>query len=641
MVLTVMLHRKEIDGLRAVALLPVILYHAGFASFGGGYLGVDVFFVISGYLITSLILEEHAAGRFSLAGFYARRARRILPALFAVILVCLPFAYFWMLSFELKEFSQSVVAVVSFLSNVFFWRTTDYFGALAEVKPLLHTWSLGVEEQFYLLFPLVLLAALRFGRRFALAATIIAAAVSLGAAHWAADRMPIASFYLLPTRAWELLAGSVCGFVMAGRVQRSQGGLAAVGLGMIVVPVFLFDAETSFLGGFAVVPVLGTALVILFAASGTVVARLLSAGPVAGLGLISYSAYLWHQPVFAFLRIRSPETQSPVVLGVLVFVIFGLAYVTWRWVETPFRGKTPVLASGRALIAVTVAVGGLLAAAGYAGVAANGFDQRSNGDVTMGALAATIAPNPGLGGCDTVPPVNAVCSTGPDPKILLWGDSFAKHLAQGIKASAGGRAFVQITMSQCAPILDIAQKKDWLSGNSADTCIAFNQSVLDYIRSERIEVVIMGSALGLASWRVTRRNGEIVEGDSPAIVARGLAATVAAIRAAGAKVVFVSPTPSSGQDSARCAIRSIFDHKNAATCDFPLQTARLEYDLLRSVEGEVPVYWLYRDMCRDGICKAREGDVSIYRDEGHLSIEGSRMIGERAGWIQALLRMAR
>ena len=204
-----MKYRREIDGLRAVAVLPVILFHGGFAGFEGGYLGVDVFFVLSGYLITSILYQEHAAGSFSILKFYERRARRILPALILVVLACIPFAWAWLVPRELAEFSRSVLSVVAFVSNVYFWTQSNYFATAAELKPLLHTWSLGIEEQFYVAYPLVIAAIWRMNRKWLPAILLVAVVASLVLAQWVVGHRPSAAFFLLPTRAWELLAGGL------------------------------------------------------------------------------------------------------------------------------------------------------------------------------------------------------------------------------------------------------------------------------------------------------------------------------------------------------------------------------------------------------------------------------------------------
>ena len=208
-----MKHRDAIDGLRAVAVVPVVLSHAGLASFSGGYVGVDIFFVISGFLITGIIATQLDQGRFSLASFYERRARRILPALFFVVICCIPFAWAWMLPWQFKDFSQSLVAVSLFFSNLLFWMKSGYFGPAAQEMPLLHTWSLAVEEQFYLLFPLFLLLLSRWGRRHMVSVIVVVALASFALSEVASRSSPSANFYAAPTRAWELLVGSLCAFV--------------------------------------------------------------------------------------------------------------------------------------------------------------------------------------------------------------------------------------------------------------------------------------------------------------------------------------------------------------------------------------------------------------------------------------------
>ena len=201
-------YRREIDGLRALAVVPVILFHAGVQTFSGGFVGVDVFFVISGYLITSIIIAQIDIGEFSLIDFYERRARRILPALFLVMFVCLPFAWLWLLPAEMMSFSQSLIAVSSFVSNILFWRTSGYFETAAELKPLLHTWSLAAEEQYYLLFPFFLTLTWKLGKRWIISLLVVAAFISLMAAQWGSINKPAATFFLLPTRGFELFIGA-------------------------------------------------------------------------------------------------------------------------------------------------------------------------------------------------------------------------------------------------------------------------------------------------------------------------------------------------------------------------------------------------------------------------------------------------
>ncbi|MGD1882759.1 MAG: acyltransferase family protein [Paracoccaceae bacterium] len=373
-----MQYRPEIDGLRTIAVLPVILFHAGLSVFSGGYVGVDVFFVISGYLITGILLRDLEAERFSILTFYERRARRILPALFFVMLCCVPFAYAWMLPEAFKDFHQSLIAVVFFASNILFWRESGYFAAAAEEKPLLHTWSLAVEEQYYLLFPLMLLALWRFGR--APVFWIIAglAALSLIFSEWGARNAPDANFYLPFSRAWELFAGSLAAFVMLRRPPAPNDLLAGIGLALIVVSILVYDAQTPFPSLYALAPAGGTVLIILFAGPVTWTGRFLSLSPMVGIGLISYSAYLWHQPLFAFARLRSLTAPPEALMLGLAALSLILAWFSWKFIETPFRKGPNRLLPGRGgLFAASALVGAVFVGLGVYGHQTGGPETRA------------------------------------------------------------------------------------------------------------------------------------------------------------------------------------------------------------------------------------------------------------------------
>lgn len=341
-----MKYRSEIDGLRALAVLPVVLFHAGFELFSGGFVGVDVFFVISGYLITSIILSELMEEKFSLVQFYERRARRILPALFFMNIACLPFVWFWLSPITIKDFGQSLFAVSIFASNFLFWSESGYFDTAAELKPLLHTWSLAVEEQYYIIFPLLLMGAWRFSLGVVLGILFVIFITSLGAAEYGSREFPNAAFYLLPTRMWELLVGAFVAFYLMYKPHLASGAmnqiLSLTGLIMITASILLFDKTTPFPGLYALMPTVGTALIILCAVPATLVHRLLSLKMMVGLGLVSYSAYLLHQPVFVFARYRMGSDISDFVLLILAFVSVLGAWISWRFVEAPFRDKQVV-----------------------------------------------------------------------------------------------------------------------------------------------------------------------------------------------------------------------------------------------------------------------------------------------------------
>ena len=343
-----MKYRAEIDGLRALAVLPVILFHAGFEWFSGGFVGVDVFFVISGYLITTIIISEMSDGKFSIINFYERRARRILPALFFVMFVCLPFAWLWLTPDDLKDFGQSLVAVSVFSSNILFWLESGYFDTAAELKPLLHTWSLAVEEQYYILFPIFLMLTWRLGIKWVSILLSVVFVISLGVAAWATQyaahpKIISGAFFLLPTRGWELLIGVFAAFYLKYSTHLKSHTvnqvLSLLGFGLIVYSILAFDETTPFPSLYALIPTIGTVLLILCAVPKTLVHNLLSLKFFVGIGLISYSAYLWHQPLIAFARHRLLGDVSDLILIALCITSLMMAWFSWKFVEAPFRNK--------------------------------------------------------------------------------------------------------------------------------------------------------------------------------------------------------------------------------------------------------------------------------------------------------------
>ncbi|MDF0668179.1 MAG: acyltransferase family protein [Nitrospira sp.] len=491
-------YRPEIDGLRAIAVIPVILFHAGFQLFSGGFVGVDIFFVISGYLITTIILADLEAGRFSILNFYERRARRILPALYLVMASCLPFAWLWLMPSDAKELSKSVMAGLVFVPNIFFWRQSDYFDTATELKPLLHTWSLGVEEQFYVLFPLVLMFAWQLGRKRIIVLLTIMALLSLALAEYAISRKPAATFFLLPTRAWELAMGSLIAFYLEGK-ERGQFPpvlhqiLSLVGLGMIALGSLTFSKETPFPGFSALIPTVGAALIIVFAFPGTLVGRLLVSRVFVGMGLVSYSAYLWHQPLLSYARHRSLTEPNDLVMMSLVVLAFGLAYLTWRYVETPFRRGDIVTknvlwrfaSASVVVIAVSAASLQLIHSDSQSGIPSDvqklyrfrtcffGLGQtfetllQNQCHLTEGSFVQASSKEPGL-----------------SQRYVLYGDSVAAHLYPGLLSMVGENAIVQLTAGVCQAVR---------SGNSRRCNEFYDWFVSEYVPSNSVDAIIVSS----------------------------------------------------------------------------------------------------------------------------------------------------
>ncbi|WP_311030734.1 acyltransferase family protein [Mesorhizobium koreense] len=639
-----MQYRREIDGLRAVAVLPVILYHAGLGIFSGGFVGVDVFFVISGYLITTLIIADLEKGSYSIVAFYERRARRILPALFFVMLCCFPFAYAWMLPSQFADFGQSVAAVTTFVSNILFWRRTNYFAPDSDLNPLLHTWSLAVEEQFYILFPILLLLLWRLGRRVLVFVVFALSLLSLGLAQWASSHATTANFYivtgnfyLLPSRGWELGAGALCAFVLHGRAQPSNTILSGLGLASIIVSVFFYDDSIPFPSLYALLPVAGASLVILYAGSSTWIAHLLSTRVLVGIGLTSYSAYLWHQPLFAFARIRIEHPTQTMLAGLTVGT-FALAWFSWRFIERPFRGRGRLVPSRTAIFGLSAAAGCVFLAAGLAGYFMHGLPGRiapSGRSFAELGLDQRLRVNDGLDSVCVELTNSPRCRNGSHPKVVLWGDSYAMALAPALAADGLDQPFVQFTKPACSPVTDIAYIDKQHPSKFSQGCIDFNDKVLSWIRNESdIDYVIMSSALGIYDHVTYRRDGVIIGKDNIPLLKEEMLKTARMIEAAGAMPIFISPPPRTGYDLSRCGVGLLVfgEHED---CSFRVrdesQASLGILSFLRSIDKDIGYIDLPSLLCRDGICQTMIDGRFIFRDSGHLSHEGAELIGARLG----------
>lgn len=458
-------YRREIDGLRALAVVPVILFHAGFGAFGGGFVGVDVFFVISGYLITSIILAEKQTGSFSLVGFYERRARRILPALSFVMAVCIPIAWLILLPSDMKDFSQSLTAVSVFASNILFWQKSGYFDSAAELKPLLHTWSLAVEEQYYVLFPVFLMLVWRLGRRWIAGVLAAMAIVSLGMAQFLVSSEPAATFFLLPTRGWELLIGALIAVCLAQRDEIDLGqvvnqSVAALGLILIIYGVVAFDDRTPFPSLYALVPTIGAALAILFATPKTLVGQVLGNKLFVGVGLVSYSAYLWHQPLFAFARHTSLTQPSAFALSMLALAAVALAYFSWRFVEMPFRRREGI--SRTRLFAFAIGASAFFACLGLFGHYTNGFESTYISSLNERQRAILARPRETKlddGDChfygydmdDDIKRRLDACYEKYGKALLVLGDSHAGNMFRALSVSSSHRFVVGLSHAGCRP----------------------------------------------------------------------------------------------------------------------------------------------------------------------------------------------
>lgn len=458
-------YRADIDGLRAIAVSSVVTYHAGWEAARGGFVGVDVFFVVSGFLIGSIVLDEARENRFSFLRFYERRIRRLMPAL--VLVLCATFALGTLYSFpaELAQLGGSMLATLFFVSNIYFWRHSGYFDAPAEMQPLLHTWSLGIEEQFYLFFPIALVLLVRYAPRQLNLLVVGAAALSLLLCILATPEFPTASFYLLPTRAWELSLGVLIALGLFPRLDNPliRNLAAAAGLALVCIPVFVFTGETPFPGANALAPTTGTALVIGAGLSGsTLVGRMLSLRPIVFVGLISYSLYLWHWPVIVFQRSDGFLGQfggPAITAGVTTALSFALAVLTWRFVEQPFRSAR---FSGPKVIPPALAAAAGVAAVALVAVGSGGLPQRLPPPARLAASVLTYDPlaQYRTGQCMisqgfSISDFKDGCMAKSDrrPNYLLVGDSHAAHLWYGLHVTLPNINLMQATASGCHPFV--------------------------------------------------------------------------------------------------------------------------------------------------------------------------------------------
>ena len=462
-------YRPEIDGLRAIAVTAVILFHGGIVDLPGGFAGVDVFFVISGFLITQILMNDLGRSNFSLLQFYERRVRRIYPALFVVLALTSLLAWALLIPPQLEAYSKSLASVVLFVSNFLFAANSGYFSPALEEAPLLHTWSLAVEEQFYLLFPLLL--ALLYGRaRLVLLPAIGAlAALSFGTAIWLGAFEPQANFFFTLSRVWELLVGAAAALWIRKHEHRPNEAGAAFGLTAIVVSFLMHSENTRYPGVATLLPVLGTAAILLWAGSTTRVGRLMASYPFVSVGLISYSAYLWHQPIFALLRVTSFDAPSLATMAGGAALAYVLAYGTWALVEQPFRRPLGRLLPARrklfaaalagTLFFLAVASLGVLSEGNRAAWRASNPEKAQRLDLILQARAEHGLPQTPSTGCrfnlveldnSSVQRIEE-CARANGGAAVVLGDSHAIDVFSGLLQKSQAPFLLGLTNGGCRP----------------------------------------------------------------------------------------------------------------------------------------------------------------------------------------------
>lgn len=615
------MYRPDIDGLRAFAVLPVVLFH--FKIFpdyvGGGFAGVDIFFVISGYLITGIIFSGINDRTYSLIGFYDRRIRRIFPALISLYLLCIAAAFFLNFPSEAAMIGRSIIASTFFVSNIFFYSRSGYFDRDSETNPLLHTWSLSVEEQFYVLFPLLIFAIQKLSHRAKISTILTIAIASFVYSAYMVHENSSAAFYLVQFRAWELAIGSLLAIGAVPKIPRRWIAevIGALGLAAVCLTFVYLSKTLPFPGIAALPPCLGTAAIIYSGASNlTFVGRLLSLRPLQFIGLISYSLYLIHWPAIVFFRLFHEPNRIEKSSLVVACVI--LATISWRYVEKPFRAKphrlTPkstLLAGGAAMSAVTIAA--LLLSPGmdfFWKYPARALDVMAYARIDESHMrAGTCFITAGYSDHFEKYSKDTCLSIRKDrPNLLLIGDSHAAHLWSGLQTTYPAVNFLQATAAGCRPVY---------GQGGEEHCTGMVRYIYDtFLPNNRLDGVIIS-----ARWDPK---------DLPALIS-----TVKAIKGYVSRVVVVGPFVQYFEPLPRILARAIFSNRPepefAAQYRQPAQADTDQLFAAGLKSAGIEYLSAYRSICDPDCTLWADTDVPLLFDDDHLTRQGSAYVAKKFG----------
>ena len=633
-------YRKEVDGLRAIAIVPVILYHAGFSNFSGGYYGVDVFFVVSGYLITMIIIRELEEGSFKLRNFYERRARRILPAQFLVIFTCIPLAWLFLPTDLYLNFSQSISFAALFGSNILFWREASYFAPSAQYVPLIHTWSLGIEAQFYVFFSLLMLICWKLCKSHINIIVSLLFISSFSVFLLFANSRPVASFYLLPSRIWELLIGTLVALYLSNntrmKFKKSTREIAGwAGLALILFPIFSFNKHSFSNTTYTVLCTFGTALILIFAIESTFLAKIIGNKVLVAVGLISYSLYLWHQPLLVFARLSKENPLNLLDYFWTSLALFVLAYASWRFIEKPFRDKRKI----SRLVFFRFSVFGMifLLGIGIFGHLNNGFPEKKKSPFLISEDYILLT----------------------NKNFIVFGDSHAQHLISGIKSITSGDVS-DLTSAGCIPFRNVDRYDDRFPPGS---CSMFVNSKLDELLQDDSRAIIVLSSMGSVYLDGTpfkvkvdpRTIGLGVElttnksiRDRYKVFEIGLRNTLLELSSLKhSKIIIALDIPelgiepsciksskqmSLGQIEVQDFVNSVKPEKcSVSRADFDNRQTRYR-ELVKSVVSEFPRIHMFdpaQSFCNETECRGLSSKFGyLYNDQDHLSEGGSRYYAE-------------
>ena len=643
-------YRADIDGLRALAVSAVVIYHAVPELLPAGFVGVDIFFVISGYLIGGIIYSGIIADRFTFADFYGRRVKRILPALIVVVTVTMLAGMVLLDSEQFKILSRQSIAALVGASNFYFWEHTDYFAAASELQPLLMTWSLGVEEQFYVIFPFIIIAIVKVPKRYRVGIMAAISIASFAFMLWLSSGDPVSTFYLLPSRAWELGIGATLAMMKVNGDKLPfnlppQNLIAGLGAAMIATAILAFDGKADFPILPVTLSVIGTAMLIQTRAS-WINRCVLSLQPVVFVGLISYSWYLWHWPIMAYIRIAADEAPSQTALLIAVPLSFLIAILSWRYVEQPFRN--PKVSSARALLTggSALAVAAVIPMTGHL---TKGLPDR----LPEAVLNAEYVRLQGRGIC-----MRAFRHDSPDTtqrcapqgaRVALIGDSHASALGPGLAnlTRKNGTKLAQHTKASCLPLLGYSHSTMPVPENIR-TCGAFVAAATDMILEDpAIEVIVVAAFWPKDNTETTRRFENQAFGASlpvGEIFEDGIESLITKADAAGKTVILVEDTPNFDVDTMSLTIGDampirktlrgwVSQHRATREGDQFRSSAdaavtQSEETLIRLAErhANARFFQLRAQFCEQSECLYRHAGKPLFYDRHHLSVLGSNYI---------------
>ncbi|MBX2849969.1 MAG: acyltransferase [Acidiferrobacterales bacterium] len=663
-------YRPEIDGLRAVAVLAVVVYHARFTFndsilLSGGYLGVDIFFVISGFLITSIILKNLSNNEFSFLNFYERRARRILPALFFIITCSIPFAWWLLLPEPMQQYAGSVLSSLFFSSNIWFFLEDSYTAEPSLYKPFLHTWSLSVEEQFYVFFPVLLLLTWRFSKNVGLFIYLFLLVLSLMLADWASTQYIDANFYLLPFRMWELIGGALLALLATSnrtsnldKISDAKNSmLMIVASVLLLLPILFFNEETRHPSTLTVAPVLGTMILIRFARENDLVTKLLSSSACVAIGKWSYSLYLWHFPIFAFARIHKNSLSDPEKIALILISIL-LSALSYRWIEQPFRSSKKIeTAKFIKLIVVWFALICLIFAYIFS---SNGVPQRLGPLQDIFSNVKVIPVFKDGANCHQRPSDSAcVFSKENSAMIINVGDSHANAQAQSLKnlADKFEMGYIQLSEDACPLVKDAIGFRDSTRINNChgpsqakriakinqfeNSIIVYNGRFPYYLSKETFDNQIGGKEIGPSSWMSPSLDGDH---DVDFVISK-VQETITDLLDQGHRVVIIYPVPEAAWDIPKLLSQNLSKFPVGArlrefrnlqiTTPFDVYRERtsLSFKMFDEIANHPNLIRVYPDQlfCEQetDLCYTHNSENIYYQDDDHLSPYGAQLVTDQ------------